>query len=304
MNTANIQGCAILVSLSISQWLARKFDRVATAEVNERHGATDAGKFSKKLLPKKDTATDEKNEYGALVGILTQARTDHYANTLAWGNEGWRLLPVANYDEYMRLQRGHLVAFTRALPKFVRAYPALKQAAPGALGSLFKESDYPAAEEIESRFAIAYDREPLPISGEAIVDELAAPQVAEVRAEYAARVDERIATATAAAMADARKRVGKVVSEIAATMGKKKGDAGYGFKDSKVGNVRRLVDTMRRMNVTDDDEFATMLDRIDAALASVEPQTLRDDDSERARVAKDAGEILADMDAAGFGAAS
>jgi hypothetical protein len=98
--------------------------------------------------------------------------------------------------------------------------------------------------------------------------------------------------------------VGKVVREIVATMGKKKGDAGYGFKDSKVGNVRRLVDTMRRMNVTDDDEFTTMLDRIDAAIASADPQTLRDDESERAKVAKDAGEILADMDAAGFGAAS
>lgn len=295
--SASIQGSAILVSLGISKWNARKFDSVATREIESAHGAQDAGKFSKKLLAKKDAVTDEPNEYGALMSILTQARTDHYANSLAWGNQGWRLLPVGNYDEYMDCQRKHLRAFSSALPKLVRAYPALRLAAPAALGTLFNERDYPAPDAIEERFAINYEREPLPVSGESIVDELAAPQVAEVRAEYAAKLDASIDEATRAAMDDARKRVGKVVREIAATMNKKKGEAGFTFKDSKVGNVRRLVSTMRRMNVTNDDEFDGMLDRIDRAFGDVDPQTLRDDKKERASVAKTADEIVADMGA-------
>jgi len=293
----NIQGKAILVSLSISKWLARTFDKVATREVHQAHGATDAGKFSKKLMASRDERTQEHNEYGALVAIQTQARTDHYANTLAWGNKGLRLLPVANYDEYMRLQRGHLVAFARALPAFVRAYPALRLAAPAALGTLFKEGDYPAPDRIEERFSIHYDREPLPISGESIVDELAAPQVAQVRAEYASRVDAKIEAATSAAMSDARERVGKVVRDLQTTMNRKKGESGFSFKDSKVGNIGRMVSTMRRLNVTDDDEFAAMLDRIETALAGADPQTLRDDTNERAAIAKKADEIVADMGA-------
>jgi|TARA_R110000824_G_scaffold133216_3_gene295904 hypothetical protein len=296
-DTTNIQGRAILVSLNISKWLARKFDGVATREVNENHGAQDAGKFSKKLMGKKVAGTDEPNAYGALMAILTTARTDHYANTLAWGNQGWRLLPVGNYDEYMQRQRAHLRAFSAALPVLVRDYPALRAAAPAALGTLFNEKDYPAADAISRRFSIGYEREPLPVSGELIVDELAAPQVAVVRAEYAAKVDERIETATRAAMDDARKRVGEVVREIAATMNKKKGEKGFSFKDSKVGNVKRIVSTMRRMNVTDDDEFTGMLDRIEKALADVDPQTLRDDKTARAAVAKTADEIVADMGA-------
>ena len=296
-NTTNIQGKAILVALNISKWLARKFDGVATREVNETHGAEDAGKFSKKLMAKKVAGTDEPNAYGVVMGILTQARTDHYANTLAWGNQGWRLLPVANYDEYMKLQRKHLRAFSKALPILVREYPALRDAAPTALGTLFNDKDYPKPEAIEGRFSIAYEREPLPVSGESIVDELAAPQVAEVRAEYDAKVEEKIDAATKAAMDDARKRVGKVVREIAVTMNKKKGEQGFKFNDTKIGNVKRVVDTMRRMNVTDDDEFDGMLDRIDEALAVVDPQVLRDDKKERANVAKTADEIVADMGA-------
>ena len=53
-DSTNIQGRAILVALSISKWLARRFDGVATRVVNETHGAEDAGKFSKKLMAKKD----------------------------------------------------------------------------------------------------------------------------------------------------------------------------------------------------------------------------------------------------------
>ena len=40
-----------------------------------------------------------------------------------------------------------------------------------------------------------------------------------------------------------------------------------------------------------------MLDRIDAALSDLNPQTLRDDATARAVVAKSAGEIVADMGA-------
>ena len=54
---------------------------------------------------------------------------------------------------------------------------------------------------------------------------------------------------------------------------------------------------MRRMNVTNDDEFDGMLDRIDRAFGDVDPQTLRDDKKERASVAKTADEIVADMGA-------
>lgn len=294
-NTDNIQGKAILVSLNISKWLARKLDRVATREVNEKHGAKDGGTFSKKLMEKTKNGGDELNAYGVVMGILTQARTDHYDNTLAWGNQGWRLLPVANYDEYWNAARKHQRDFANALPKLVREYPALRAAAPDALGTLFNEKDYPLADEIEGRFKIDYHRDPLPVSDGSIVDELAAPQVREVRDEYNSRVDAEIASATQAAMADARKRVGKVIREIAETMNKKKGQPGFGFKDTKLGNARRVVSAMRRMNVTDDDEFTGMLDRIEDALKDVEPQTLRDDTNARATVAKTADEIVADM---------
>jgi hypothetical protein len=302
VTTSNVQGRAILVSLKISQWLARKFDGVATAHVNAAAGAEDAGKFSKKLIAKRDS-DGERNPYGLLVQCLAEARQDHYLNSLAWGNEGWRLLPVKNYDVYARRQRTHERAFNKALNAFVRVYPALRDEAPRALGTLFRAADYPLAEEIRAKFSIDYLRDPLPIKGERMVDEFAAPQVQRVRDEYNAKIEQRVADATDAAMTDARERIGKVVREFAETMNKKKGEPGHGFKDTKITGLRELVSTMRRLNIAEDGEFTSMLDRVDATLADVDPQVLRDDTGKRAAIAKTADEIVADMTDA-FGSAT
>jgi len=47
-----IQNKAMLVTLSISQWTARKQDKSVTAEVETAHGAHDSGKFNKLLVAK------------------------------------------------------------------------------------------------------------------------------------------------------------------------------------------------------------------------------------------------------------
>jgi hypothetical protein len=293
-DTTNIHGKALLVALSISKWAAKKLDRIATEIVHSTSGATDAGRFNKKLIARTDSATGIKNAYGELIAVLNAARADHYANSLAWGQDGWRLLPVTNEPEYHRLARLHKVAYATALPAFVRAYPELRDAAPAALGSLFKESEYPAVDSIESRFKLKYKRDNLPVSGDDLIDVLSAPQVAEIRAE----MDERLGKATQAAKADARERIGDVVRSYAATMATPKGAAGHSFKDSKVANVRETVHTMRRlMEWTDDDEFSGMLDRIENDIAGADPQILRDDANERESAARKADQIAADMGA-------
>jgi hypothetical protein len=44
---------AMLCLLSISMWSARKYDREASEEIAQRHGAQpDAGRYNKVLLPK------------------------------------------------------------------------------------------------------------------------------------------------------------------------------------------------------------------------------------------------------------
>ena len=290
----NIHGKALLVSLHISRWAARTLDKVATAMVHTGANATDAGRFNKKLISRTEidqaTGLRQKNAYGELIAVLNAARGDHYDHSLAWGRDGWRLLPVANEPGYHKAKRSHKAAFARALPAFVAAYPDLRDAAPAALGSLYKEKEYPHVDRIESRFSLDYERDNLPVSGDDLIDVLAAPQVAEIRAE----MDARMARATQDAKNDARSRIGDVVRSYAKTMATPKGQPGYGFKASKIGNIRDTVATMRRlMEWTDDTEFSGMLDRIDADLLDgVDPQKLRDDKAERANAANEANAIV------------
>lgn len=65
----NLAEKALLVTLNISQWSARKYDRKVTEEVNDTHQAKDAGRFNKLLIDK--THLDE------IQKIVNEARHFH-----------------------------------------------------------------------------------------------------------------------------------------------------------------------------------------------------------------------------------
>ena len=68
---------AMLVELTIRQWTARKHDRKVSREVDQGHGAQNAGRFNKQLIAK-DALEKIAKKAGAI-------REFHYAHTLPWG---------------------------------------------------------------------------------------------------------------------------------------------------------------------------------------------------------------------------
>ncbi len=89
---------AILVRFSVAQWTARKFDKKATAEVEQNHGANanagEVGRFNKQLASKRYMTELSSN--------ISLARAWHYEQTLPWHDaEGVRILPVANFNKYL-----------------------------------------------------------------------------------------------------------------------------------------------------------------------------------------------------------
>ena len=95
----NLTHDAMLVSLRISAWSGRLYDRKASNHVAVHHEASaSAGRYNKCLLPKA--------AFAALTATMSKARSSHYEQTLPWDDQGSRLLTVANYEHYMQLLDG------------------------------------------------------------------------------------------------------------------------------------------------------------------------------------------------------
>lgn len=281
MSDVAIHNRALLVWLNIRTWSARKYDKSVTQKVNREHAASDdAGRYNKNLLPG-DTAS-----YRELVTLAGNIRSEHYAHTLAWSDEGWRLLPTANYMAYTEWLRQRKSAFDLALDTFAFEYPALRRAAAACLNGLYRDDDYPRDADIASRFAISVDYAPVPAQGDIRVN-LAADQIAAVEQAIAARTDDKVK----AAMRDAWTRLHGVVSHIAERLSQP--DAI--FRDSLIENAREVCDALERLNVMDDADLEAMRARVLNDLTRYSPDAIRTNHHVRETTADKAQAILDKM---------
>jgi hypothetical protein len=277
----SIHSRALLVWLRISTWSARRYDKKVSAEVNARHNASDdAGRYNKMLLPGDATA------YKQLTALAGSIRAQHYAHTLAWSDEGWRLLPTANYANYTQWLRDRQREFTNALNVFASDYPALRAQAARLLNGLYRDEDYPDTQDLRSRFALSAEFEPVPAHGDLRVD-LGADQIAIIESAIA----DRTTRAVHDAMRDAWTRLHDVVAKIADRLSQP--DAI--FRDSLISNAEEVCDVLERLNVTDDPNLEAMRVRVRRELTRFSPDVLRDVPSHRQQTAERAANILQAM---------
>jgi hypothetical protein len=163
MSTSNsepsLSSRAMLCSLSISVWSARKHDAEASEEIAERHGAqADAGRYHKVLLPKAALAEIQK--------IVSETRQAHYFMTLPWDDNGYRVLPASAYMDHSEKMRALSNRFTPAVEVLVSQFSQLVEEAKVRLGGLFRAEDYPPLDELRSKFSFETKVLPLPEAGD------------------------------------------------------------------------------------------------------------------------------------------
>jgi hypothetical protein len=277
---SDVNSKALLVSLRISTWSARKLDREVTRTTNQQHEADrDAGRYNKLLIPKAQSYKD-------LISVSQAARISHYFQTLAWNDEGYRLLPSKNYFDYNESIRKHRTEFEEALDTFLREYPLLIEAAKGTLGTMFRASDYPTVNQIARKFDFRVDFSPLPARGDFRLD-LPSDQLDKIEEETQNRINSAIDDAVKSAWERMSETVGRVKERLV--------DPENIFRDSLIGNVRELCDIMTRLNVTDNPDLEAMRRKVEMEISRLDPQSLRDDKNLRADTARKADEILKAM---------
>lgn len=280
--SGSIADRAMLVSLSIRQWSASKHDKRITAEIAIRHGSDESmGRFSKKLISRDALEKIRK--------IAQQARLDHYARTLPWGDDGYRILSSAGYFDYARIMADHKLNYEYARKEFMLGYPNYYAAAQASLNGLFDPADYPAPDEIERKFEFTSAVGPVPQASDFRVC-LGDEETARIQADIESRVKSTLQTA----MADVWARIDKVVRHMSERLHAYQVTADGTeniFRDSLVANVRELIGLLPTLNITGDSNIAQIAREMDR-LIEFDADTLREQDTIRADVAARADSIL------------
>lgn len=282
MSNSNLSSKAVLVGLAIHGWQARKYDRKISAEVAEKHAATsDAGRFNKHLLPGGAESYDAVHKKGR------ELRAFYYENTLPWSKDGQRILPTANYDKFSEGVRKLRREYESLAHDFIREYPILKEDARLLLNGMYRDSDYPQPSEMMEKFSIELETLPLPAASDFRVD-LGNEEVARIQKEIQERLEREFSNANKDLWERLRVAVGNIVGRLSSPDGK--------FHDTLISNLQDLVNLIPSLNVTGDENLEAVRKSC-AALTAHSPETLRNNTSIRADVAKQAKEITAIMDA-------
>lgn len=271
----NLNDRALLVQLSISQWLARKYDKRATKDVANAHGTSiDVGRYNKALLPMNDLLDRVHKK-------ATAIREKYYRNTLPWGIDGTMMLPTSNYLQFMTDFRKEKSEWLTLVNDFVAAYPQLVQNAQQLLGGLYDPADYPAQSMIADKFKMDIAIFPVPNADFRV--SIASEELTRIQQDVEARVRD----SQQAALQEVWQRLFERVKHMA----DKLADPKAIFRDSLVENAREICALLPRLNFADDPNLEAMRNEVEAKLLK-HPEALRNDPDLRSDTAAEAKRIM------------
>lgn len=276
VQAASIEECALLVSLNISQWQARKRDKKATREVVAANDASqEAGNFNKCLL-RRDT----------LLGItqtVSAARGIHERMTLSWKDNGDRMLPAELFEKYSGAMQDVRIKFEAAVREFKSQYPQFVQQARQELGKMYDPEDYPP--DVSDKFAFKVEVTSLPRTEDFRVS-LSQAHTDRIKEEMSRSYEERQKRLVAECFSRARDAVKRISERCGAEDSK--------IYDSLMGNARELVELLPALNIMNDPALTALTQEIDALL--VPTNRLKQDKGLRKITAGKADDLLARME--------
>lgn len=276
---------AMLCSLSISMWSARKHDPDASEEIAARHGAyADAGRYHKVLLPKDALAEIKK--------IVSEARQEHYFMTLPWDDNGYRVLPAAVYMDHVKKMSTLAKSFEAAVDILSGQFLTRIDQARLRLGGLFRQADYPDPGELRAKFSFETKVMPLPDAGDFRVT-LGDEEKERIKRQITLSVEASLQVGSRELWFRLYEAVQHMADRLAAYKVTGQG-VEHPFRDTLVTNLVKLIEVLPKLNVTNDAQLARLAEQVRNSLL-VDPTELRSSDIKRAETAKAAAEIAEHM---------
>ena len=277
----SISSSAMMVELSVSQWLGKKKDRKASKQVTDDNNAeTGVANVHKKLL-------GGCAELEAVHDLTGNIRNEHYRLTMPWLDTGVRLLPTKAYFDYHKMMTEHEQNWHNKVSTFLAAYDWEISQAEARLGDLFNRAEYPTADQLSGKFSFSINYIPMPESGDFRLDigNQGNTQLADhYQTFYADRIEnsyKEVWTRVYTALSKMSERLDYTGKEDKKT-----------FRDSLVENVLEITPLLDTFNVTGSSQMSEMKRKLEETMHGITPEALRDDDHLRRETKRNVDDII------------
>lgn len=161
----SISAAAMLGSLNISVWEARKKDKGIEQEI-----ATSKGARSKRSTSVHKHLFADCAPLEAIKSLRGESRTWFNKYTLPWDDHGKRLFTTSQYFELMQDAANYEQRFNKLVSSFLSVYQTEVSKQAFERGAMFDRNEYPDVSEVAKKFSFAIDTSPVPLAGDFRVD--------------------------------------------------------------------------------------------------------------------------------------
>jgi len=214
------------------------------------------------------------------------ARIYFYENTLPWGDNGDRILPSANYFEFVR-EMGFFQNQDEQLKNaFIDNYPAFVQDERIRLNGMYSESDYPSVNQIAGKFKFKVSFMPLPEMDFRL--DLSQTEINNLTKQVENTFKERIN----AAVKDTWDRIKTQLTHMREKLQPIDADTNKPpvFRNSLVDNLKDIIELLPKLNVTNDANIDAICKQMESLV--VDPEKLRTSSVLRSQKADEVNKIL------------
>jgi hypothetical protein len=285
----SLASSAVLVSVDVNVWSATKQDRGISNEVTTAKNADrNAGKYVKNLLA-------DHPRHKALVNYRQTIYNWVKRRTYRWNNSQ-DLLPSVDMPRFKTEYHEHEASFNKLLTEFIDSYDGIVSDMAFKQGDMFNRMDYPAKEELVSKFGVRLYVSEVPMSD--FRCGIAADIADDLFATYSQQAEEIVSHV----MVEQQSRFIEVMKSISHCCGvdevgiddntgetKTKKRKIY---DTTIQKAKEMCDTFKGFNLSGDPELEQARASLERALSGVTAESIRESDAVRSAVKEDIDDIL------------
>ena len=232
---------------------------------------------------------DVKHEsYRTLTSIKSQINQYWRDASLPYPEQGIRLIRNESVDDFNSSLLGYKSQLEEAVVDLDSHFYDLKEAARIRLGSLFDRDDYPSSLSNEFDVSWSFPSVSAPDYLRRLSPEIYRRECDRVRSQFSKSVE----LAEQMFQDQLAELVEHLVERLSADeSGKKKT-----FRDTTITSLNDFVSRFRQLNIGSNEELNLLVEQAQSVISGVEPQSLRDNDSLRQRIATQMSAVQASLD--------